>query len=190
MAGLEGALPRLTPPDPPLADAGLVLRVPRAEDVPWIVRGCQDPEVPRWTTIPAGYTEATGREFIDDTAVDWDQGTHARFAIIVDGAGAGVVGLHRLAGGQVPEVGYWVGHWARRRGVATRAARLVVDWAFRDLGRDLLELKTMPGNTASERVAAAVGFTKGPVSRTPDRERCAGVDVHVWTLTRASWARP
>lgn len=189
MANLEGALPGLTAPDPPLSDGGLVLRVPREEDVPWIVRGCQDPEVPRWTTVPAGYTEAHGRGFVDDTAVDWDQGTHARFAIVLDGAGAGVVGLHRLAGGQVPEVGYWVGHWARRRGVATRAARLVVDWAFRDLGHDLLELKTMIGNTGSERVAAAIGFTRRPVQRTAGTDRCAGVDVHLWTLSRDSWAR-
>lgn len=188
MAALEGALPGLTPPDPPLADGGLVLRVPREDDVPWIVRGCQDPEVPRWTTVPAGYTAVHGREFVDETAVDWAQGTHARFAIVLDGAGAGVVGLHRLAGGQVPEVGYWVGPWARRRGVATRAARLVVAWAFGDLGREALELRTMVGNTGSERVATALGFHRGPVRRTAGTDRCADVDVHLWTLSRASWA--
>lgn len=188
MAAHEAAVPGLTPPDPPLADGGLVLRIPREDDIPWIVRGCQDPEVPRWTTIPAGYTEAHGREFVDETAVDWAQGTHARFAILLDGVGAGVVGLHNLLTG-VPEVGYWVGFWARRAGVASRAARLVVDWAFRELGCAELALKTMPGNTGSERVAASTGFVKGPVTRTSGGDRCAGVDVHVWTLTRASWAR-
>jgi len=188
LAALEGAFPGLTPPEPPLADGGLVLRVPREEDVPWIVRGCRDPEVPRWTTIPADYTEALGREFVDETAVDWAQGTNARFAIVLDGAGAGMVGLHRLAAGQVPDVGYWVGHWARRRGVATLAARLVVDWAFRDLGLDALALRTMVGNAGSEGVAAALGFTRGPVRRTGAGDRCGDVDLHFWTLSRESWA--
>jgi len=179
-----GQVPGLIVPSPPLADGDLMLRPPVAEDVPWIVRGCTDPEVPRWTTVPERYTEAHARMFIEDTAVDWAQGTHARFAILLDGEGAGMVGVHHTAGGRPPEVGYWVGYWARRRGVATRATRLVSAWAFDVLAVDVLELRTMPGNAGSEAVAAAAGFTRGDLERAGCEQRGNRVDVHRWTLRR------
>ena len=189
MAAHQDAFSGLTPPDPPLADGDLLLRPPLPQDIPWIVRGCQDPEVPRWTTVPSPYTEAHAREFVEESPVDWAQGTEARFAILLDGAGAGMIGIHRLLGDAAPEVGYWVGPWARRRGAASRATRLVVGWAFGQLGLPRLDLLTMPGNTGSEGVAAAAGFTRGPVEASGCDQRGTRVDVHRWTLSREDWAR-
>jgi RimJ/RimL family protein N-acetyltransferase len=48
----------------------------------------------------------------------------------------------------------------RRRGVALGAARLVVAWAFGELGIERLELLTYPGNEASQALAAKLGFTR------------------------------
>ena len=55
-------------------------------------------------------------------------------------------------------VGYWLLPSARGRGIATRAVRLLSDWAARDLGVPNLRLTTEPGNERSRRVAERSGF--------------------------------
>ncbi len=61
---------------------------------------------------------------------------------------------------QAAEIGYWIKREARRRGVALAAARLVIDWAFGELGVERLELLTYPGNEASQALAGRLGFTR------------------------------
>lgn len=55
-------------------------------------------------------------------------------------------------------VGYWAAPWARNRGATTRALKLVCGWGFEALGIETVELMTLPGNVASDRVAAKAGF--------------------------------
>lgn len=167
-------------PDPPLLEGDLLLRPPEPGDVEWIVRGCTDPEVPRWTTIPSPYGPEHARSFIADREVDWRQGTAATFAILRDGEGAGMVELRRHA--ERAEVGYWVGSWARRRGVATRATRMVLRHARAEWGITDVELTTLPDNHASRGVAAALGFACGSEVRRLDQRGATRV-VDVWTLT-------
>lgn len=54
--------------------------------------------------------------------------------------------------------GYWAAPWARNRGATTRALELVCHWGFESLGIETVELMTLPGNVASERVAEKAGF--------------------------------
>ena len=65
--------------------------------------------------------------------------------------------LRRPAGGRDRLLGE---EGARRRGAALGAARLVVDWAFKEHGIERLEILTYPGNEASQALAARLGFTR------------------------------
>lgn len=51
---------------------------------------------------------------------------------------------------------------ARGRGLVTRAARLVADWAFGELGILQLRLDILPDNAASLRVVERLGCTRQP----------------------------
>ena len=62
------------------------------------------------------------------------------------------------------EIGYWVGPWARRRGVATAALRALSEHAF-GAGLQRLELLTHWENGASQRVALAAGYQREGVRR-------------------------
>lgn len=57
----------------------------------------------------------------------------------------------------VAEVGYWVAPWARGQRVASRATRLLADWAFNHAGFQRLELNIDPVNAASCAVAESLG---------------------------------
>jgi RimJ/RimL family protein N-acetyltransferase len=145
---------------PRLDDAVIALRPPTPDDVDAITEACQDPEIPRWTRVPSPYTRAHAIDFVERSMRTWDRGTDAPFMIVDAESGAllGAIGIHRFGGeDDGPEVGYWLERSARGRGVATRALRLVSDWACRELGERLL-LQADVRNSASRRVAEKAGF--------------------------------
>jgi RimJ/RimL family protein N-acetyltransferase len=55
-------------------------------------------------------------------------------------------------------VGYWLLPEARGHGLATRAVRLVVTWAFDALSVAEVGLRAAPANAASRGVAERAGF--------------------------------
>ena len=152
---------KLVPPNPPLSDGVIALRPFRAEDASAVASACQDPEIQRWIPmIPVPYTEADARSFILMTLQAWHDGTSYEFAI-VDAATdrfVGSIGLHLGSNPRLHAVGYLVAPQARRRGVASRALRLVTRWGFEHIDIERLALWTLPGNVASQAVAERAGF--------------------------------
>jgi RimJ/RimL family protein N-acetyltransferase len=179
----------IVPPDPPLSDGVVTLRLFTLDDIPDVVRGCRDPDVVRWTAwIPPNYTERDAREFIEGQAQSRAEGTDVTFAMVDAGGGEllGGVGLHGVDREEgSAQIGYWVGIWARNRGVATRAAVLLSTWALRELELGRLELMTFPGNTASERVAEKAGFVREGLLRQYTLTREGRRDATMWSLLPA-----
>lgn len=150
----------MAPPVPDLDDGVVALRPPAPGDVDVITEACQDPEIPRWTRVPTPYTRDHAVEFVERSARTWRHGTNAPFVIVDTSSGEllGAIGVHRLDGiDDGPEVGYWLKREARGRGVATRALRLVTDWACHERGFRLL-LQADVRNVASRRVAERASF--------------------------------
>ena len=175
-------MPPLQAPDPPLDDGVIVIRELRESDADAVIAACQDPEIPRWTPIPADYSRA-----------DWDErwakaeqaalaGTGLHLTITAaDGELVGSIGLVVVDQQRsYAEIGYWIAKEVRGRGYSTRAIRLLSDWATAILGLRSLEILVDPLNTASRRVAVAAGLRRG---RQRARVRSAAVPgdvvVHV-----------
>ncbi len=143
-----------------LHDGDLVLRAPQERDVPAIVAACADPEIPRFIPlIPSPYTAADGLAYVVAAREQWSTGESRPFVILEAGTDA-LLGAVGIGIGARPTVGYWLAPQARGRGVATRAVRLVVDWARREHGVSRIELYTHPDNGASQRVAERAGFRR------------------------------
>jgi RimJ/RimL family protein N-acetyltransferase len=155
-------VPSIPLPDPPLADAEVRLRPWTIGDVPALTAACRDPEISRWTVVPREYTELHATEFIATREADRAAGRELSFAV-VDRADVllGAIGMssfdwpdHR------GEIGYWMAREARRRGVGTRAVRLLSRWAIEGLRLERVELLANPANQASQRLAERAGFTR------------------------------
>ena len=173
---------------PELGDDVVRLRPPAMRDVDAITDACQDPDIPRFTRVPSPYTRADAEAFVGRVPGGWDAGTEAVFAIAdpVDDSLLGSIGLLRLGDDRtVAEIGYWVTKAARRRGVATRAVRLVSGWAVRDLRVRRLELMTRLDNVASQRVAEAAGFVREGVLRSYLTHSTGLLDVVMFSLLPA-----
>jgi RimJ/RimL family protein N-acetyltransferase len=150
----------------PLTDGVVTVRHWRDEDVPAIVAAVQDPEIPRWTSVPDGYTEADSLAFMADTRRAMRSGERCAFGVVEDGSVAGAIGFPRLSWENArAEVGYWVAAHARGRGVATRAVNLVCAWGFEVCGFHRIELLAATENPASQAVAERAGFAREGVLR-------------------------
>jgi RimJ/RimL family protein N-acetyltransferase len=145
-----------------LHDGEIRLRLMADADLPAIVAACQDPEIPRWTRIPHPYGEADARGWLEQEAALRARGEQLGLVIVSadDDRLLGSVGVVRFDWtDERCELGYWVAHEARGRGVAHRAVRLVTAWIFDAVRIDRVEICAEPENTGSRRVAERAGFT-------------------------------
>jgi len=145
-----------------LRDGDLALRPWTEDDVPVLVRECNDDAIRRWLpAIPRPYTDEHARAFVHgETMPD-----ETSLAITIAGEVVGAIGITPNAHGYRAAIGYWVAAPARGRGICTRALRLLSQWALDELGLQRLELITDPDNVASQRVAEKVGYRREGVLR-------------------------
>lgn len=149
----------LTPPDPPLADDVVRLRVWSAADAPQIRDACQDPATQEYIPIPRPYSLADATAYIERTGRQWASGEKAAFAIVDVGDPSIVLGAVSLAIARpVGNAAYWVTPGVRRLGLAGRALRLVTNWGMHDLGLGVILLEIHHRNEASRRVAESAGY--------------------------------
>jgi len=176
----------MAPLSPPasLKDGVIAIRSWRQSDIPHLAELLEDPEIARWTGIPAPYTRREAKLFFKTNARQEAMGVGTDSAIVEepDGVLLGGVGLKLHPMHSTAEVGYWVAAHARRRGIATRAVRLMAHWSFRDLEVERLELLTNVGNEASEGVARKCGFHREGVMRSARVIKGERVDLTLFSL--------
>jgi RimJ/RimL family protein N-acetyltransferase len=170
-----------------ISDGEIRLRFLADADIPAIVAACQDPEIPRWTRVPAPYTEGTAREWAAQAQADGDGGRGLHL-LVVDASSdelLGSAGLVRIDWEEArSEVGYWLAREARGRGVATGAVRMVSSWTFENLPIERLEIHAEPDNHASRRVAERAGYTFEGVLRSYFVDKGSRRDVASYSLIR------
>jgi RimJ/RimL family protein N-acetyltransferase len=82
----------------------------------------------------------------------------------------------------IAEIHYWTAPWARGRGYAAEAARAAARWALTERGFARITLRTVTGNTASQKVARAAGFRFEGVMRNAAWSRAGRGDMAVYSL--------
>jgi RimJ/RimL family protein N-acetyltransferase/8-oxo-dGTP pyrophosphatase MutT (NUDIX family) len=153
------------PEQPTLTDGEVTLRPWRDEDVPDAVAG-HDDLIAHWFGQP---TDGVTPERMQQAIRDWraayaDERSVVGFAV-EDGDGlAGSVDVRRRDQG-VGELSWALFRGRRGRGLATRAVRLLADYALTEkgqggLGYSRVEAKVEPGNEASLRVATRAGLRR------------------------------
>ena len=167
-----------------LRDRELELRRLAPADRDAVFEACRDPEIQRWTTLPAPFTRADADLLVEEAALRWRDGIVAELVVLEDGRLVGATHLAFHADWRA-SVAYWLAPEARGRGIATRAVRLLLRWAFEtfdDLVR--VELWSMVGNEASDGVARRLGFVEEGILRSRLPARGTFHDVRCFSLLR------
>jgi ribosomal-protein-serine acetyltransferase len=86
------------------------------------------------------------------------------------------------------EIGYWLGEQATGRGFMTRAARVMLGFAFDELGVNRVALQAEVGNQRSRAVAERLGFILEGIRRQgwTDKDG-AFVDMAMYSLLASEW---
>ncbi|MGQ0833006.1 MAG: GNAT family N-acetyltransferase [Microthrixaceae bacterium] len=173
MTILAAALPL---PDPPLVDGEILLRPWEPRDAPVLAVAWADPDVARWTGVPARCDEAAASRWISGES---DRRARGLAVDLVIEAGGCVVGEVGLAGfdphARAVEIGWWVAPERRRQGVATRAVRLVTEWALAELHVEAVLARCHPDNPGSGAVARRAGFVPAGSLGADDLWRAASI---------------
>ena len=141
------------------------------DDVDWITRACQDPEIQRWTLVPRPYTKVHAESFVATGA-----GEFRNWAVrTADGNNpVGMISIHSVnVETGIADIGYWVAPWARRSGVARAAVGLIVEEARRLGNARFVEARVAVTNTASRKTVESCRFVLHDESTTvtcPDGE--------------------
>ena len=131
---------------PTLKSDTLTMRPMRPSDAEDIYRAVQDPEIPKFTTVPADYPIDLAIEFANTrAAASFVNKTElvfviedARLATVgypYSNGFAGVMSLHTI---DIPnhraEIGYWLAKEARGHGICTKAAELITEYGLMTIG--------------------------------------------------------
>jgi RimJ/RimL family protein N-acetyltransferase len=163
------------------------LRPFREADVPAVVAACGDPEIPRFTRVPSPYGETEARVFLASAEEQRRRGVGIALAIVPHDSDRllGATGLRAVDWeNSRAEIGYWVVAAERRRGVASRALRLLAEWALLRLGLARIEALAHVDNVASHAVAERGGFVREGVLRSYSEIKGSRWDQVMYSLVR------
>jgi len=144
-----------------LSDGVVRLRIGTEADVERIAAFVQDPEITRWTTIPAGQTPPQTREWMQRGMAGMVTGTDLSLVItrVDSDVPLGTIGLHEINRATERAVcGYVVARDSRRKGLGRRALHLICAHAFEEMRLARVEVTIEAINLASRATAESVGF--------------------------------
>ena len=128
------------------------------------------------------------KAFIDDAMHKYFKGEGVVQGIWSDGALLGCIGindislLHRKA-----SLGYWLDRSHQDRGIMTRAARQVVNYAFHELHLNRVEILCASRNYRSRGVAQRLHFQQEGVLRDFHYQHDQFVDMLLFSMLRRDW---
>lgn len=187
-----------TPPERLLAESSipvletdrLVLRAPRIEDVHAVAELANNRRIAEMTAnLPFPYRASDAHAFVETLAATPESAT---FALFLKREGdlvlTGMCGFGRRPTETAPEIGYWVGEPFWGLGIATEAARAVIDYVFSETDIQALAGAARVVNPASRRVLEKCGFQWSGVGLCQVRALGASVPVDRFQLDRRTWA--
>jgi RimJ/RimL family protein N-acetyltransferase len=136
--------------------------------------------------FPRPYTPEHAVEFIKSAS---GQNPLMVFAIIHEEKFAGVIGLvpqadvHRFSA----EIGFWIGEPYWNKGIATKAVKSIVDYAFNKISFNRLFAGVFEYNTASMKVLERAGFVKEAVFEEGVYKNGKFVNEHCFGLIKKNY---
>lgn len=174
------------------------LRPVRPTDAEAIYRGAQDPEVPKFTTLPANYSLDNAISFSKNRAPE----RHANRSELIlaidylqtDGVTAsgsetpllaGIISLHSIDfANHRAEIGYWLVKEARNKGVGTTAVEALTEYGLMTMGFRRIDALVDNRNEASKRLLQKAGYEfEGLLKKYVTRSDGSQIDMALFAAT-------
>ena len=199
---------------PTLTVGSTTLRPMRPTDSEDIFRAVQDPEIPKFTTVPSDYPIELAIDFattrnvashlnktelvfvIEDSALDSsrdsDSSRNSDSSANLDSKHpysngfAGVISLHTI---DIPnhraEIGYWMAKEARGKGIGTRAASMITEFGLMTMGFNRIDGIVDVRNEASKKLLLNAGYEyEGIMKKYVTRRDGSQLDMALFAATK------
>lgn len=179
---------------PTLQYGRVTLRPPADSDVDEIFEACQDPLIPRFTTVPAEYTMAHALDYVQRVPSSLELRREFPFVIEFGVGGdkefAGVMSLHTISiDNHRAEIGYWMQASMRGKGIGTIAAKMITNYGFLTMGFRHIEAAVDLDNIASQKLLASAGYSKeGILRQRVTRSDGSQIDMVELAVLSNDWA--
>ena len=174
---------------PVLRSAGVELRELRRSDAPSLYALLTSEEVARYITPPP--TSVGGFErFVEYAQRRRSQREFACYAVVPEGldTAVGIFQVRALdAGFSTAEWGFALGSPFWGRGLFAEGARLVMQFAFDQIGVNRLEARAMAANERANGALRKVGARKEAVLRQSMAKNGCLHDEHLWAIVETDW---
>ena len=174
-----------------LTDAHLVVRTYRDDDVPMLFEAVRESiaEVSPWLPwCHENYSIEESREFIKLRKAAAQGDEHYSFAVFGKDdprrllGGVGLNFINRVH--EFGNLGYWARTSAAGQGITSKAARLIAQFGFEQLGLQRIEILAAVPNIASQRVAEKIGAVREGILRRRLLIRGKPQDAILFSLVR------
>lgn len=128
------------------------------------------------------------KPFLEDSLSGYASGTSRRWALSVDGAIGGMIGLEQIAPQpRRAKIGYWQCHTLQGRGIVTAAVQALLRYGFEERNLHLIEIRAGVSNRKSRAVAERVGMSLDGVLRQREWLYDHYEDLCSYTLLAEEW---
>ena len=167
------------------------IRPLEASDIEPIQQLAGAAEIAENTFVPHPYPPEAASEFVKLCQERWTLDEAYTFAIIdraIEGF-VGTIGIHLNATHNCADVGYWIGKPFWRRGLATAALRLIIQFGFDKLQLNRIEAGHFSENAASGRVMEKANMRYEGIRRQSALHRSSYKDVVYFAILREDYLR-
>lgn len=145
----------------------------------------------RHPEIPQLYTHEDARNYIKLDLTLFAENKGMGVGIWHRGILAGSVRYHEIDwANRSTELGYWLGAAFEGQGLITCACRVMIDYAFNELGLNRVVISCASENKKSRAIAERLGFTQEAVLRQSEWLKDGFVDQVVYGALACEWQSP
>jgi|ERR1035437_1371246 ribosomal-protein-serine acetyltransferase len=87
------------------------------------------------------------------------------------------------------QLGYWIANSYEGQGIAREACEKLIDFGFKEMGLNRIEIQCSIDNKRSAKLAERLGFTKEAVLKESEFINRVYVDMVLYRLTHGEWRR-
>lgn len=127
-------------------------------------------------------------DFIKYSKKQYEENSSLQLCIRYEGELAGVIGFHKVDWlNHSTGIGYWLSSDRQGRGIMTASCGCLLDYAFRNLGMNRVEIRCATGNTRSRAIPERLGFKEEGTVRQAEWLYDHYVDHVVYSMLRDEW---
>jgi len=171
-------------------------------DIDAIYQSCQDPLIPRFTTVAENFTmelaqafvhEKTPRLFTERKAIHWaltiDKDVSPAALKVAGETFLGPFSIHGIEEhNHIGEIGYWLNKDVRGYGYGSIGCRMVTNFAFETLGLRRLAGIVDTDNEASKKVLLNAGYShEGLMKSRVTGANGSQIDMDLFAATSDTW---